>query len=344
MAIIRDELIKDRIKEQRALTPEQTSIEFFPDNKDGIKKAQEKLRKLSDKGAFKRDYNQKTGILQYYSTKKLSDHNLKLLDIRAQFLADGFEIVYFKNKQYNLVIENKKPNFRLIDGYFLLIKEGINFVCYVEIDDYHHTDKEKLDHVCGQLHTNYIRRVRDKEYNNSTEFFIIATAGKDRTKVTEPKDKQIYNCLDYVIEARLLGWNFYNQEIVPTSIAKMIEDKYKINHETLEEKKIRTDKINIENARIAKIQADKLEKDRINLVRIRAENMKRNVIKAKEIKDCIQRRKEDKIREEEEIRKEKYKFKNIMKFIFHIFYVILRFIGRILLDFLDTAAKYLSGH
>ena len=296
------------IKHLGSMTPIQAAYIFYAES--DIKEIRAKRRfndlmKMTDfTKIVKRDYDSVTHVLQY-CTKKQSEHSLKLLDLHAQIIYSGWRVIEFENKAFTFETpgNNMEKPCRKIDGKFIIEKDGVVLIVYAEIDDSHKTDARKISDVCNQLHLNFIKRVKNKEPNDFIECFIIATSTKNRKLVSEPIDEQLYICeanmynkltKPYTIEARRLGWNFYGQEVIPTAILKLVEDKKaiiekdkkaaaakialdeEIHTETLQAKRIRVKALNILNAKIEAQKVADVEAKRIFDVEEKAKEIKRN--------------------------------------------------------------------
>ena len=296
------------IKHLGSMTPIQAAYIFYAESDIKEIRAKRRFNDLMKMEDFtkivKRNYDSVTHVLQY-CTKKQSEHSLKLLDLHAQIIFEGWRIIAFENKAFTFETpgNNMEKPVRKIDGKFTIEKDGVVLVIYAEIDDSHKTDARKISDVCNQLHLNCIKRVKNKEPNDYMECFIIVTSTKNRKLVSEPIDEQLYICRagvynkltkDYTIEARRLGWNFYTQEVIPTAILKMIEDKKaiieknkkaaaakialdaEIHTETLQAKRVRVAALNIKNAKIEAQRVADVEAKRIFDVEEKAKEIKSN--------------------------------------------------------------------
>lgn len=136
----RDKSILKFIEKYKSITINQCSKIFFKNCKENYYQARKRLKLLSDNKYLQRYRKDMHSETIYYLTKRLSFHDLKVLDIYAYLINLGAEVKKFK-REYTIVLENKE--YRL-DGFIECIKDGYFYPIIVEIDYTHFTSIRKI--------------------------------------------------------------------------------------------------------------------------------------------------------------------------------------------------------
>lgn len=136
----RDKEILKFIESYGSLTISQCSKIFFKDCKKNYYQARRRLKMLSDNKYLLRYRHDMRSETVYYMRKKLSLHDLKVLDIYAELIHLGASIRSFK-REYIITLENK--NYR-VDGFIECIKNGYFYPILIEVDFTHFTSMKKI--------------------------------------------------------------------------------------------------------------------------------------------------------------------------------------------------------
>lgn len=137
----RDKNILKFIEEYKSLTIKQCSQLFFNNCKESYYQARKRLKLLADNHYLKRYRKDMRSETVYYMDKKLSCHDLKVIDVYACLKTIGVDIKTFE-REY--VINCGGKEYRA-DGFFEFICcDGYFHLLLVEIDDTHFTSLNKL--------------------------------------------------------------------------------------------------------------------------------------------------------------------------------------------------------
>ncbi|NEZ74234.1 hypothetical protein EXM56_02500 [Clostridium botulinum] len=136
----RDKKILKFIEEYKSITINQCSKIFFSKCKQNYYQARKRLKLLSDNKHLKRYRKDMRSETIYYLDKKLSIHDLKVLDIYAELINKGAEIKYFK-REYTIPTKNKEYR---ADGLIECTKDGYFYPILIEVDYTHFTSNKKL--------------------------------------------------------------------------------------------------------------------------------------------------------------------------------------------------------
>ena len=230
----RDNLVVIDIEDLGSMTPMQCGMMFFVGSANATKLAMERLQQIYKWGKIKRNLDKDTGILQYYMTKKMTPHGLKLLDFNAMLVQQGYKILKF-DRPYKIAINGNfevTPS-RSIDGVFYVEKNGVRLKIYLEIDDNHKTSDLKLRDVCNQLDNNKLKSEKNgKMYDYTETFVIIRNNPRNGPPLKAPIDKNIYFrkksklcgfIKDFNVDARILPWDFFGYRILAESIMTLLK-------------------------------------------------------------------------------------------------------------------------
>lgn len=144
----RDKNILRWVEEHKSITINQTSKIFFKHCKESYYQARKRLRLLSNNGYLKRYRADMKSECIYYLDKKLSIHDLKVLDVYAEFISYGAEIRYFK-KEY--IIDSGSKNYRL-DALIEVLYNDYFYPIIIEVDYTHLTGSKKLQDIYNSNH------------------------------------------------------------------------------------------------------------------------------------------------------------------------------------------------
>lgn len=136
----RDRKIIKFIEEYKSITINQCSKIFFNNCKESYYQARKRLKLLADNKYLQRYRKDMRSETVYYITKKLSFHDLKVLDIYTYLISLGANIKTFK-REYIITLEDKEYR---ADGFIECVKDGYFYPILVEIDYTHFTSKKKL--------------------------------------------------------------------------------------------------------------------------------------------------------------------------------------------------------
>ncbi|APF26982.1 replication-relaxation family protein [Clostridium sporogenes] len=157
----RDKEIFKFIEQYGSITINQCSKIFFSKCKQNYYQARKRLKLLSDNKYLKRYRKDMRSEAVYYLDKKLSAHDLKVLDIYAELLHLGAEIKYFE-REY--IIPTKNKEYRA-DGLVECTKDGYFYPILIEVDYTHFTSNKKLLDI---YNSNYFQ---DKYKDLDTDIF-----------------------------------------------------------------------------------------------------------------------------------------------------------------------------
>ncbi|WP_033047159.1 hypothetical protein [Clostridium botulinum] len=163
----RDKSILKFIEEYGSITINQCSKIFYTKNKERYYQARKKLKKLADEKLLKRYRKDMRSQAVYYMSKKLSFHDLKVLDIYAELIDMGANITFFK-REYTINTLNK--NYRA-DGLIECIFDGYFYPILIEIDYTHFTSPKKLLDI---YHSEYFQnKYKDLDENIFPSIIIV---------------------------------------------------------------------------------------------------------------------------------------------------------------------------
>ncbi|MBY6758614.1 hypothetical protein HYH82_15080 [Clostridium botulinum] len=146
----RDRDILKFIEQYGSITINQCSKIFFNKCKQNYYQARKRLRTLYNSKYIKRYRKDMRSEAVYYLDKKLSIHDLKVLDIYAEIINLGAEIKCFK-KEYTIKCKNKEYR---ADGLIECIRDGYFYPILIEVDYTHFTSNKKL---LGIYNSNYFQ-------------------------------------------------------------------------------------------------------------------------------------------------------------------------------------------
>lgn len=124
---------------------------IFTGNKFAKDQARKQLRKLYKEGLIQRYQGNRTSEVIYYTIERLGIHDLKLIDVYAEFIALGAIIESFQ-KEYRVYTSKDKKKYRDIDGVFEISFNDFKTVCICEIDYSHYTSMNKLQDIFNSKH------------------------------------------------------------------------------------------------------------------------------------------------------------------------------------------------
>lgn len=144
----RDKEIIKFVEEYKSITINQCSKIFFKKCKESYYQARKRLKLLSDNKYLQRYRKDMRSKTIYYLDKKLSFHDLKVLDIYAYLITIGAEIRTFK-REYVITLDKKEYR---ADGFVECTKDGYFYPVIIEIDYTHFTSKKKLTDIYNSRH------------------------------------------------------------------------------------------------------------------------------------------------------------------------------------------------
>lgn len=154
----RDKGILKFIEEFGSITINQCSKIFFKDCKRNYYQARRRLKLLSDSGYLKRFRKDMRSESVYYLEKRLSVHDLKVLDVYAEFINLGTKIKCFKQEY---VIPTGEKNYRA-DAVIEFDYKGYWNTILIEVDYTHFTSQKKLIDI---YNSNYFQE-KYKKYDD----------------------------------------------------------------------------------------------------------------------------------------------------------------------------------
>ena len=137
----RDREILLFIEKYKSITIKQCSKIFFTTNKYSYYQARKRLKLLCDNKLLKRYREDMRSETVYYSEKKLSYHDIKVIDIYAELVSKGCTIKDFK-QEYIIPVSDSK-DYRA-DGLIEFEYQGYFYPLLIEIDYTHLTGEKKL--------------------------------------------------------------------------------------------------------------------------------------------------------------------------------------------------------
>lgn len=164
----RDKDILRFIEEFKSITINQCAKIFFKNSteKNAYYQARKRLRLLSDNNYLKRFRKDMRTEVVYYFKNKLSEHDLKVLDIYAEIIDLGAEITLFEREH---IIPTKNKEYRA-DALIECQKDGYFYPILIEIDYTHFTSQKKLDDI---YNSNYFQNKYKKLDDNIFPTIII---------------------------------------------------------------------------------------------------------------------------------------------------------------------------
>lgn len=136
----RDKKTLQFIEKYGSITINQCSKIFFKNCKENYYQARKRLKKLSDNKYLNRYRKDMRSETVYYLEKKLSIHDLKVLDVYAYLIYSGVKIKSF-NQEY--VIPAGDKNYRA-DALIEFIYGDYFYTLLIEVDYTHYTSQKKL--------------------------------------------------------------------------------------------------------------------------------------------------------------------------------------------------------
>lgn len=147
----KDKEILKFINTHKSITINQCAKCIFTSNKWAKDQARKQLRQLYKEGLIARFQGSRTSEVVYYTLQRLSIHDLKLLDVLAEFISLGATINSFQ-KEYRVYTTKDKKKYRDIDAVFELSYDDFKTVVMVEIDYSHYTSINKLQDIYKSNH------------------------------------------------------------------------------------------------------------------------------------------------------------------------------------------------
>lgn len=144
----RDKEILKFIEEYGSITINQCSQIFFTHCKQNYYQARKRLKLLSDNKYLKRYRKDMRSETIYYLHKKLSIHDLKVLDVYSYLVYSGASIKFFK-QEYIIPVEDK--NYRA-DALIEFVYKDYFYTILVEVDYTHYTSQKKLLDIYTSFH------------------------------------------------------------------------------------------------------------------------------------------------------------------------------------------------
>ena len=150
MATMRTNKIKMWMEKHKSITISQCNRLFYDGSESGYLKSRQKLQAMYKQGDFKRYQESNIHEVQYYMKDVMKVHDLKLLDLAAEFVFNGYKIIKFK-EEYTIKTENGTF---ITDGMMNLEKDNKLYLMLIEIDFESPTKQPKLDFITQQLSLN----------------------------------------------------------------------------------------------------------------------------------------------------------------------------------------------
>ena len=141
----RDREILLFIEKYKSITIKQCSKIFYTNNKYAYYQSRKRLKLLCDNKLLKRYREDMRSETIYYSDKKLSYHDTKVIDVYAELVSKGCTIKDFK-QEYIIPIntDNGKDKEYRADGLIEFEYQGYFYPLLIEIDYTHFTGEKKL--------------------------------------------------------------------------------------------------------------------------------------------------------------------------------------------------------
>lgn len=188
----RDFEILDWIKEYKAITIEQCQFLFFNGSYEAAR------RRLA---LFEKEYNVKSYISRttkqkvYYLDKKISEHDVYILDYLKELKKAGCELLDIKIKPKYL------KNLIIPDAFVKFKYNKYIFNTLLEVDYMHPTEELKLNTLYEKL----AKETTDyKEFNNNS-FILVIASEKAKLRYSSKNYDSIYTDLKYNKLIDLLG-------------------------------------------------------------------------------------------------------------------------------------------
>lgn len=131
----RDKEILMFIEDHRALTVKQAQRIFFGDNYEGCRR---RMNELADRNVLKSYISKLTGQKVFYMEKKISDHDLLILEFYSHLIAAGCKVRKFK-KNLHYLNDLIRP-----DAFFEFSYDNNLFFTLLEVDHTHYTSIDKF--------------------------------------------------------------------------------------------------------------------------------------------------------------------------------------------------------
>lgn len=157
----RDNLILQFIEQYGGITIKQASKLFFREAKYSDDIARKRLKKLAENEELKYDKDWVTNQRVYYTKKKPSSHSLVLLNLYAEIIGAGADVIEFE-KEYKI------DNVCRPDGFIIFSYNGKGKMAFVEVDMQNKTNLEKYRKL-------YDTQLFQKEYGTFPEVIILCS-------------------------------------------------------------------------------------------------------------------------------------------------------------------------
>lgn len=157
----RDNNILMFIEEFGGITIYQTSKMFFNNSKYGNDLARKRLKKLAEQNILKYESDWVTNQRVYFTKKKPSSHSLVLLNLYAEIIGAGADVIEFE-KEYKI------DNICRPDGFIIFSYNGKGKMAFVEVDMQNKTNLEKYQKL-------YETQLFQKEYGTFPEVIILCS-------------------------------------------------------------------------------------------------------------------------------------------------------------------------
>lgn len=162
----RDKEILKFIECHHSVTIDQTAKIFYKDKKEAYQMARKRLKDLQNNNYIKRYRENQRCECIYYINKKLSPHNLKLMDVYAELVNAGAKIELFK-KEFN--ISTDKNNYR-IDALLEFEYDDYFYTFFVEVDYTHFSSIKRFEEI---FKTGYMQHRYNKYGENIFPHVLI---------------------------------------------------------------------------------------------------------------------------------------------------------------------------
>lgn len=180
----RDKRILTWIERYDSITLSQCTKIFFIGKVYGYDQARKRLQILFKRGLIKRYRKDPQSEVVYYSTKILKIHDLKIFDVIAEFINNGWELNALE-REYHIRVGTHSY---ILDALTELQKDDMIVHIIIEIDYSHFTGKEKINDLISQFK------------NNDTHYILMIVKLTQETCITEMHDKMLFAYLPWNIE------------------------------------------------------------------------------------------------------------------------------------------------
>ncbi|AWZ50051.1 hypothetical protein C3495_14520 (plasmid) [Clostridiaceae bacterium 14S0207] len=162
----RDREILKFIEKYKSITINICAKIFYKDNKEAYQQARKRLRLLYKNKYLKRYRKDCTTEVIYYMHKKLSVHDLKVLDVLAELIYNNANIREFK-REYT--INTERSNYRA-DAFIEFTLKNYLYFLLIEVDHTHYTSFQKLQDIYD---SNYFQNKYSKYGDNIFPTILI---------------------------------------------------------------------------------------------------------------------------------------------------------------------------